>query len=81
MPAGAQAEQEPAAAPLLALFCSLGLLSRAAALFDSLEVAALWDSLLEISRQFHSRGSHMTPKREPQTRTAHTTPCAPWHTT
>ena len=29
------------------------LLSRAAALFDSLEVAALWDSLLEISRQFH----------------------------
>lgn len=28
------------------------------------------------SRQFHSRGSHMTPKREPQTRTAHTTPCA-----
>ena len=45
VPAGAQAEQEPAAAPLLALFCSLGLLSRAAALFDSLEVAALWDSL------------------------------------
>lgn len=39
------AAKEPAAAPLLALFCSLGLLSRAAALFDSLELAALWDGL------------------------------------
>ena len=38
-------EEEPAAAPLLALFCSFGLLSRAAAMFDSLEVAALWDGL------------------------------------
>ena len=40
---GGEAEQD--AAPLLALFCSFGLLSRAAAMFDSLEVAALWDSL------------------------------------
>jgi len=39
------AETEDAPATFLALLCSFGMLARGAAMFDSIEVAALWDSL------------------------------------
>ena len=42
---GCEAETEDAPATFLALLCSFGMLARGAAMFDSLEVAALWDSL------------------------------------
>lgn len=44
-PALADAGEDAPATTFLALLCSFGMLARGAAMFDSLEVAALWDSL------------------------------------